>query len=151
MFTNLPIVQEEVGVGPRSVEDEDLFTRLEVAQSEALPTVQLFVEVRCYLTTIIFSQNAIGISRRINYSWARRVEHSTMYVYLGGNLKRNVDPDHVFEWKPRISKGRIGHLQAMWSEVLRSVTGNSWMREAEDRTRWRANGVSYVQQSTPVG
>lgn len=36
--------------------------------------------------------------------------------------------------------------QARWSDHLRKTTGRSWMRDAEDLTKWRAIGDVYVQQ-----
>lgn len=44
-------MQEQVGVRPRTVEYEDLFVGLEVAERIALPLVRVFVEVCCYLET----------------------------------------------------------------------------------------------------
>lgn len=36
----------------------------------------------------------------------------------------------------------------MWSEDIRNVAGISWMRKAENRTKWRAIGEPYIQQWT---
>ena len=46
---------------------------------------------------------------------------------------------------------RVGRPQGRWNDDLRSVAGNSWMRVAEDRARWRAIGEAYVQQWTAIG
>ena len=37
------------------------------------------------------------------------------------------------------------------SDDLCSMAGNSWMRVAEDRARWRAIGEAYVLQRTAIG
>jgi hypothetical protein len=51
------------------------------------------------------------------------------------------------EWTPRLGKRSVGRPQPRWS----AQDGWSWMRVAEDRSRWRDIGEAYVQQWTVVG
>ena len=51
----------------------------------------------------------------------------------------------------QIGKCKLERPQARWNDDLRKVAGNSWVRGAEDRLRWRAIGEAYVQQWTAIG
>lgn len=46
-------MQKQVCVGSGSVEYENLLVRLEIAESETLPAVQLFIEICCDLKTVV--------------------------------------------------------------------------------------------------
>ncbi|KAI8441653.1 hypothetical protein MSG28_015207, partial [Choristoneura fumiferana] len=53
--------------------------------------------------------------------------------------------------QPRIGKRGVGRPQTRWSDDLRRLAGQNWMRLAEDRAQWRATGEAYVQQWTKIG
>ena len=71
-----------------------------------------------------------------------------------GHVSRRTDDRWgrcVLEWRPRIGKRKVGRPQARWSDDLRSMAGNNWMKVAQDRARWRAIGEAYVQRWTAIG
>ncbi|CAB3248796.1 unnamed protein product [Arctia plantaginis] len=71
-----------------------------------------------------------------------------------GHISRRTDNrwgKRVLEWRPRLGKRSVGRPQARWSDDLRKMAGRSWMREAQNRSKWRAMGEAYVQQWTAIG
>lgn len=71
-----------------------------------------------------------------------------------GHICRRTDNrwgKRVLEWRPRLGKRSVGRPQARWSDDLRRTAGRNWMREAENRPKWRAIGEAYVQQWTATG
>ncbi|PZC81828.1 hypothetical protein B5X24_HaOG211841 [Helicoverpa armigera] len=71
-----------------------------------------------------------------------------------GHISRRTDNrwgKRVLEWRPRLGKRSVGRPQARWSDDLCKTAGRSWMREAENRSQWRALGEAYVQQWTAIG
>ncbi|KAJ2938424.1 hypothetical protein O0L34_g12865 [Tuta absoluta] len=71
-----------------------------------------------------------------------------------GHLARRDDgrwTKAVMEWRPRITKRPVGRPPARWTDDLATIAGKQWMREAQDRRRWREKEEAYTQQWVDVG
>jgi hypothetical protein len=86
------------------------------------------------------------ISRELVTDIAHRI--SILKWQWAGHISRRTDNrwgKRDLEWRTHLGKRSVGCLQARWSDVLRRITGRSWMRVAEDRARWREIEEAYVQ------
>lgn len=122
-----------------------LVHKFKVAQ-RAMERAMLGVSLRDRIRNEVIRQRTkvIDIAYRISklkWQWA-------------GHISRRTDNrwgKRVLEWRPRLGKRSVGRPQARWSDDLRKTAGRSWMREAENRSQWRALGEAYVQQWTAIG
>ena len=122
-----------------------LVHKFKVAQ-RAMERAMLGVSLRDRIRNEVIRQRTkvIDIAHRISklkWQWA-------------GHISRRTDNrwgKRVLEWRPRLGKRSVGRPQARWSDDLRKTAGRSWMREAENRSQWRALGEAYVQQWIAIG
>ena len=54
-------------------------------------------------------------------------------------MKDNRWTRRILEWYPRDVKRPRGRPPTRWEDPLRQTYGTTWMREAQDRCRWRKN------------
>ncbi|KAG6461226.1 hypothetical protein O3G_MSEX012494 [Manduca sexta] len=121
-----------------------LVHQLKVAQ-RAMERAMLGVSLKDKLRNEVIRQrtNVTDIAHRISklkWQWA-------------GHICRRTDNrwgKRVLEWRPRLGKRSVGRPPARWSDDLRKVAGKNWMRQAEDRVKWRILKEAYVQQWTKI-
>ena len=70
-----------------------------------------------------------------------------------GHVARREDnrwSNRVLNWRPYTGKRSVGRPPARWSDDIRCVAGNKWMRVAGSREDWSIMGEAYVQQWTKM-
>ena len=86
-------------------------------------------------------KDVLELAARLKWSWA-------------GHMARRIDDrwtKRVSEWYPRDGVRRRGRQKTRWVDDIRKVAGTNWIREAQDRKRWKRHAEAFVQQWTDTG
>lgn len=122
-----------------------LIRRLKVTQ-RAMERAMLGVSLRDRIRNeeIRRRTKVTDIARRIaklKWQWAGHIARRT-----DGRWGRK-----VLEWRPRTGRRNVGRPPTRWTDDLVKAAGIRWMREAQNRSKWRCLGEAYVQQWTSFG